>query len=110
MMMKCISREEGIQLLHDIHSGICVSHSSSHSIIDKVFRHGFDWPISRDDAMEIVTRCRDCQFFQKKTIKHVNPLRPIDHRRMKSKGVMGYNCLHHNFVRCAIIVYSLIRV
>jgi hypothetical protein len=28
MMMKCISREEGIQLLRDIHSGICGSHSS----------------------------------------------------------------------------------
>jgi hypothetical protein len=28
MMMKCISREEGIQLLKDIHSGICRLHSS----------------------------------------------------------------------------------
>jgi hypothetical protein len=28
MMMRCISREEGIRLLQDIHSGICGSHSS----------------------------------------------------------------------------------
>jgi hypothetical protein len=28
MMIKCISREEGIQLLQDIHSGVCGSHSS----------------------------------------------------------------------------------
>jgi hypothetical protein len=28
MMMKCISREEGMQLLRDIHNGICGSHSS----------------------------------------------------------------------------------
>jgi hypothetical protein len=28
MMMRCISREEGIQLLQDIHSGVCGSHSS----------------------------------------------------------------------------------
>jgi RNase P subunit RPR2 len=27
-VMKCISREEDIQLLRDIHSGICESHSS----------------------------------------------------------------------------------
>jgi hypothetical protein len=27
MMMKCISREKGIQLLHDIHSIVCGSHS-----------------------------------------------------------------------------------
>jgi transposase InsO family protein len=28
--------------------------------------------------MEIVTKCRDYQFFQKQTMKHANPLRPID--------------------------------
>jgi hypothetical protein len=41
MMVQCISREEGIQLLQDIHSGVCGSHSSWHSIIGKAFRHGF---------------------------------------------------------------------
>jgi hypothetical protein len=33
MMMKCISREEDIQLLEDIHKGVCGSHSSWRSII-----------------------------------------------------------------------------
>jgi hypothetical protein len=28
--------------------------------------------------MEIITKCRDCQFFQNKTTKHANPLRDID--------------------------------
>jgi hypothetical protein len=28
MMMKCISREEGIELLKGIHKGVCRSHSS----------------------------------------------------------------------------------
>jgi hypothetical protein len=41
MMMKCISREEGIPLFHNIHSGICGSHTSWHSIIDKAFIHEF---------------------------------------------------------------------
>jgi hypothetical protein len=40
--------------------------------------HGFYWPTAKDDAMEAVTKCKDCQFFQKRTSKHVNPLRPID--------------------------------
>jgi hypothetical protein len=44
MMRKCIYSEEGIQLLRDIHSGICGSHSSRCCIIGKVFRHGFYWP------------------------------------------------------------------
>jgi transposase InsO family protein len=28
--------------------------------------------------MEIITKCKECQFFQKQTTKHANPLRPID--------------------------------
>jgi transposase InsO family protein len=28
--------------------------------------------------MEIVTKYRDCQFFQKQIMKHANPLQPID--------------------------------
>jgi hypothetical protein len=64
MMMRCISRGEGIELLEDIHKGVCGSHSSWHSIIEKAFRHGFYWPIAKDDAMEVI-KSIDCQFFQK---------------------------------------------
>jgi hypothetical protein len=78
MMMKCISKDEGIQLLRAIHGGVCGAHSSWHSIVRKALRHGFYWPIDKDDAMEIITKCKECQFFQKQTMKHVNPLRPID--------------------------------
>jgi transposase InsO family protein len=28
--------------------------------------------------MEVITKCKDCQFFQKQTMKLANPLRPID--------------------------------
>jgi hypothetical protein len=78
MMMRCISREEGIQLLWDIHSGVCRSHSSRHSIIGKAFMHRFYWCTTKDDTMEIVTKCKDCQFFQKQITKNVNHLWPID--------------------------------
>jgi hypothetical protein len=59
MMMWCISTEEGIQLW-DIHSGVYGSHSSWHSIIGKVFRHGFYWPTTKDDAMKVITKFKDC--------------------------------------------------
>jgi hypothetical protein len=78
MMKKCISREEGILLLHDIHNGICDSHSSWRYIIDKALRHEFYWPTAKDGAMEVVIKCNDCQFFQKQTTKYANPLQPID--------------------------------
>jgi hypothetical protein len=78
MMMKCITREEGIELLEDVHNGVCGSHMSWCSIIGKAFQHGFYWPTAKDDTMEVVKKCRDCQFFQKQMMKHANPLRPID--------------------------------
>jgi hypothetical protein len=78
MMMRCISKGEDILLLQDIHSGVCGAHSSWRSIVEKAFRHGFYWSTAKDDAMEIIAKCRDCQFFQKQITKHVNPLRPID--------------------------------
>jgi hypothetical protein len=56
IMMKCISREEGIELLEDIHKGVCGSHSSWRSIIGKAFRHGFYWPTAKDDAIEVVKK------------------------------------------------------
>jgi hypothetical protein len=56
-------REEGIQPLWAIHSGVCESHSSWHSIIGKAFRYGFYWPTTKDNVMEVVTKCKDYQFF-----------------------------------------------
>jgi hypothetical protein len=78
MMMWYISKEEDSQLLRDIHNGVYGVHSSWRSIVKKAFRHGFYWPTVKDDVTEIVTKCKDCQFFQKQTTKHVNLLRPID--------------------------------
>jgi hypothetical protein len=62
-MMKCISKDEGIQLLQEIHSVVCGAHSSWRSIVRKAFRHRFYWPTAKDDMMEIVTKCKECQFF-----------------------------------------------
>jgi hypothetical protein len=63
MMMKCISKDEGVQLLQEIHSRVCGAHSSWCSIVGKAFRHGFYWPTAKDDVMEIITKCKECQFF-----------------------------------------------
>jgi hypothetical protein len=78
MMMRCISREEDIQLLQDIHSGVCESHLSWRSIIGKAFKHGFYWPTVKDDMIEVITKCKDCQFFQEQITKHAKTLQPID--------------------------------
>jgi ribonuclease HI len=42
--MRCITQEEGRELLTEIHGGECGSHSSSRTLVGKAFRHGFYWP------------------------------------------------------------------
>jgi hypothetical protein len=44
ILMRCITQEEGRELLMDIHGGECGSRSTSRTLVGKAFRHGFYWP------------------------------------------------------------------
>jgi hypothetical protein len=66
VLMKCITREAGIQLLHEIHSGTCGNHTASRTLVGKAFRAGFYWPTTVADAEKLVRRCDGCQFFTKR--------------------------------------------
>ncbi|XP_073360226.1 uncharacterized protein [Aegilops tauschii subsp. strangulata] len=62
---RCISEEQGRELLADIHVGGCRRHSSSCTLVGKVFRSGFYWPTALNDATELVRSCEACQFHAK---------------------------------------------
>jgi hypothetical protein len=63
--MRCITQEEGRELLTEIHGGECGSHSSSRTLVGKAFRHGFYWPTALHDATEMVKSYKACQFHAK---------------------------------------------
>jgi ribonuclease HI len=65
ILMRCITQEEGRDLLTEIHGGECGSHSSSRTLVSKAFRHGFYWPTALQDAAEMVKSCKACQFHTK---------------------------------------------
>jgi hypothetical protein len=65
ILMRCITQEEGRELLAEIHGGECGSHSSSRTLVGKAFRHCFYWPIALQDAPELVKSCEACQFHAK---------------------------------------------
>jgi hypothetical protein len=46
ILMRCITQEEGRELLMEIHGGECGSHSSSRTLVGKTFWHGFYWSIA----------------------------------------------------------------
>ncbi|XP_034570610.1 uncharacterized protein [Setaria viridis] len=56
IMMKCVLHIKGIELLDEIHSGICGSHAASGTLVGKAFRFGFYWPTAVADAKELVKR------------------------------------------------------
>jgi hypothetical protein len=64
--MRCITQEAGYELLVEIHGGESGSHASSRTLVDKAFQHDFYWPTTLHDVVELVKRCRVCQFYTNK--------------------------------------------
>jgi hypothetical protein len=65
ILKRCITQEEGRELLTEIHGGECGSHSASHALVGKAFRYGFYWPTALQDAAELVKSSEACQFHAK---------------------------------------------
>src|SRR3954467_10736141 len=41
--LKCVSQQEGIEILREIHLGDCRHHAAPRSLVAKAFRQGFYW-------------------------------------------------------------------
>jgi hypothetical protein len=53
-LLKCLSRNEGHELMKEIHAGLCGAHIGSRPLLGKVFRQGFYWPKAVLDAADLV--------------------------------------------------------
>jgi hypothetical protein len=60
-LLKCITQNEGKELLQEIHSGICGSHIGPRALSTKAIREGFYWPTHIKDVEYIVKTCEACQ-------------------------------------------------
>jgi hypothetical protein len=77
VLMECILRSEGLQLLAEIHSGECGCHAASTNLVGKAYQSGFYWPTAVTDAKDPVKRCKGCQFFAKQQHLPAEALRTI---------------------------------
>jgi hypothetical protein len=75
--MKCVPREEGKDILEEIHKGVCGNHVSSRKLASKAFRRAFYWPTTLSDAEELVRRCQGCRYFAKQQHVPAYKLVPI---------------------------------
>jgi hypothetical protein len=58
-------REEGCELLAEVHRGKCGNHASSRTLVGEAFRYGFYWPTALQNAVELVKTYKACQFHAK---------------------------------------------
>ncbi|KAK1699282.1 hypothetical protein QYE76_015979 [Lolium multiflorum] len=63
VFLKCVSNQDGIEILVEIHAGDCGHHAAPRSLIAKDFRLGFYWLTAIEDADNIVKTCRGCQYY-----------------------------------------------
>jgi hypothetical protein len=67
VLMKCVTKEDGYDILREIHEGVCGNHAASRTLVGKAYRTGFWWPTAVTDAEDLMRRCQNCQFFGKQT-------------------------------------------
>jgi hypothetical protein len=63
VLQRCVTAQEGQEILKDIHAGVCGHHASSRAIAAKAFHAGFYWLTAIEDAKDIVRKCEACQCF-----------------------------------------------
>jgi hypothetical protein len=63
VLQRCVTPQEGQEILKDIHAGVCGHHASSRAIAAKAIRAGFYWLTAIEDAKDIVRKCEACQRF-----------------------------------------------
>jgi hypothetical protein len=67
VLMKCVAKEDGYDILREIHEGVCGNHTASRTLVGKAYRAGFWWPTTVFDAEDLMRRCQNCQFFSKQS-------------------------------------------
>jgi hypothetical protein len=67
VLMKCVTGEDGCDILREIHEGVCGNHAASRTLVGKAYRAGFWWPTAVSDAEDLVRRIQNCQYFGKQS-------------------------------------------
>jgi hypothetical protein len=77
MLQRCVTPQEGQEILRDIHAGVCGHHASCRSIAAKAFCAGFYWLTAMEDTKDIVRKCEACQCFASRPHVPAAELQPI---------------------------------
>ena len=76
-LLKCISGNECMYIMREVHEGICGNHNSGASLAHKILRQGFYWPTLKKDAYEFARACDSSQRFANNITNPAAPLKPM---------------------------------
>jgi hypothetical protein len=60
ILQRCITNEEGRNLLKDLHLGACGHHTAPQTLVGNAFRQGFYWPTAVFNAVKLVRSYKGC--------------------------------------------------
>ncbi|KAF5791162.1 putative nucleotidyltransferase, Ribonuclease H [Helianthus annuus] len=61
VLRRCVSKEDGMDILRHVHEGLTGGHHGPNVTAQKVFDSGFYWPMVVKDAIEFVRTCERCE-------------------------------------------------
>ena len=59
--LRCVEEEEAKYVLEEVHKRVCGDHMGAKSLVRKIMRAGYFWPLMQQDAVDFVKRCDSCQ-------------------------------------------------
>ncbi|KAK9064300.1 hypothetical protein SSX86_015680 [Deinandra increscens subsp. villosa] len=60
-LLRCLTTEEGIYVMSELHEGICGTHSGPRSLVTRMMNMGYYWPTMYTDTENEIRKCRGCQ-------------------------------------------------
>ena len=74
----CVSQEQDMKIMREVHEGVCGGHPSWRTLSHKILRAGFYWPSLMQDAKDCVSRCVKYQKFANDIHLHSREQQPIN--------------------------------
>jgi hypothetical protein len=59
-LLRCVTPDEALYLVNEIHLGICGIHAGPRMVVAKILNVGFYWPGMHGDAVHELQKCKAC--------------------------------------------------
>eukprot|EP00253_Pinus_taeda_P007055 PITA_07055 len=77
ILLRCLDKEQSVEVIHQFHSSICGGHHYWKTIAHKILRVGYYWPTLFSDVFSFVKSCDKCQRFARRQQLKSLPLKLV---------------------------------